>query len=71
MTVKDLLEGLKQFNPSAEIRVAIDLKNHSPETIPATAIHALDDPRERVYFGFSQCLNKKKSKRELKKVVII
>ena len=70
MTVEELISKLKHFNPAAEIRVAVDLKNRSPETIAASTVDALDDNDTPKYIGFSQCLNKKKNKKSLKKVII-
>jgi len=70
MTVEELIGKLKKFNPSAEVRVAVDLRNRSSDHIAASTVDALDDSCAPIYIGFSQYLNKKKNKKSLKKVII-
>jgi hypothetical protein len=70
MTVKDLMETLKGLNQDAEVLVGLDLKNRTGETVPASNVHPLMDEKDFVYIGFSQILNKKPSKKKMKRVII-
>ena len=70
MTIKDLIEKLQKFSPNAEVRVVMDLKGKSPETIPASSVGGITPDDEPRYIGFSRCLNKKQNKKSCKKVVI-
>ena len=70
MTIKDLMEQLRKFNQDAEVCVGLDLKSRSNETIPASIVHPLHDKDDVHYIGFSRILNKKKDKKNIKKIVI-